>query len=344
MNTPNLVGMTLEKLKLVASDAGLKPYAANQIASWLYKKFATDISQMTDISAKARLWLQQNYHIEWHEPISRQVSVDGTIKYLFRAGENRYVESVYIPEEDRKTLCVSSQVGCKMGCKFCMTAQQGFQQNLSAGEILNQLVSIPDRDQISNIVFMGMGEPMDNLQNVLDCLEILTSDYGFGWSYQRITVSSIGVMPAMQQFLEKSKCHLAISLHSPYDEERQELMPMQKIFPASKIINELKKWDFSHQRRISFEYIVFKSLNHSEAHAKALARLLQGLPCRVNLIRFHPIPDSPLQGASDAFLNAFCDSLNEKGITTTIRKSRGLDILAACGMLSTKEMQNKNDK
>lgn len=344
MDTPNLVGMTLEKLKEVAAQAGLKPFAANQIASWLYKKFATDISQMTDISAKARIWIGQNYHIGWLAPVNHQVSVDGTKKYLFQVGTNRFIESVYIPEDDRKTLCVSSQVGCKMGCKFCMTARQGFQQNLSAGEILNQIVSIPERDQLSNIVFMGMGEPMDNLDNLLDSLEILTSDFGFGWSYQRITVSSIGVMPAMQQFLEKSKCHLAISLHSPYDEERQELMPMQKMYPASKIISELKKWDFSHQRRISFEYIVFKNLNHSEEHAKALARLLHGLPCRVNLIRFHPIPDSLLHGASDAWLNAFCDSLNEKGITTTIRKSRGLDILAACGMLSTKEMQNKSNE
>jgi len=251
----------------------------------------------------------------------------------------KFVEAAYIPDNDRATLCVSSQVGCKMGCLFCMTGKQGFQGNLSAGEIVNQLRSIPEWHNISNIVYMGMGEPFDNLENVLQSLDILTSEWGMAMSPRRITVSTIGVIPAMREFLEKSQCHLAVSLHTPFDDERRSLMPIQNVYPIEEVVKEIRKFDFSGQRRVSFEYIMFDGVNDSPQHVKEMARLLNGLQCRVNLIRFHSIPASPLKGSPDERIFEFRDSLTSKGIFTTIRASRGQDIQAACGLLSTKEIQ-----
>ena len=266
-------------------------------------------------------------------------SEDGTIKYLFPAGPGNFVESVFIPTEDRATLCVSSQVGCKMNCLFCMTGKQGFTKNLTANEILNQIQSLPETEQLTNVVFMGMGEPLDNVNELFKVLEILTASYGYGWSPKRITVSTIGVAKGLKRFLDESECHLAVSLHSPYPDERLSLMPIEKAFPARSIIETIKQYDFTHQRRVSFEYIVFKDLNDNLQHAKALICLLNGIPCRVNLIRFHAIPDVSLQSSDIKKMEAFRDALNEAGIVCTIRASRGEDIFAACGMLSTAKKQ-----
>jgi 23S rRNA (adenine2503-C2)-methyltransferase len=254
----------------------------------------------------------------------------------------RFIEAAYIPELKRSTLCISSQVGCKMGCLFCMTGKQGFQANLGVDEILNQVQLLPERELLTNIVFMGMGEPMDNISNILKSTEIMTSEYGYAWSPKRITVSTIGIIPAMQQFLEKSRCHIAISMHTPFDDERSKLMPVENVYPIREVINTLRNYDFSGQRRVSIEYIMFSGLNDTSRHVNELARLLNGLKCRINLIRFHPIPDSPLRGSDDITIKQFMDRLNKKGITTTLRASRGLDIGAACGLLSTKEMIRKN--
>ena len=243
-----------------------------------------------------------------------------------------------IPEGDRRTVCVSSQVGCKMGCLFCFTAKQGFQGQLTAGEIVNQIRSIDEAGDVSNIVYMGMGEPFDNLNEVLKSIEIITSEWGFAMSPRRITVSTIGIIPGMLTFLEKSEAHLAVSLHTPFHEERQKLMPVQVAYPIEDVVNEIKGWDFGRQRRISFEYIVFDGLNDTPAHIKELARMLDGLKCRINLIRFHPVPGTPLKSPDEATLLRFKDELNRKGIFTTIRASRGEDIYAACGLLSTKEL------
>jgi 23S rRNA (adenine2503-C2)-methyltransferase len=268
-------------------------------------------------------------------------SVDGTKKYLFRALNQKYIETAYIPEEKRSTLCVSSQVGCKMGCLFCMTGKQGFQGNLTAGEILNQYRSISEWKALTNIVYMGMGEPLDNLAEVLKSLQILTSDWGFALSPRRITVSTIGITPAMLQFLDQSDAHLAVSLHTPFDEERRKLMPVQQVYPLQEVLKEIRSWDFGRQRRVSFEYILFKDFNDSPAHVNELARILQGIRCRINLIRFHPIPDTPLESPDEGAILLFRDMLKAKGITTTIRASRGQDIWAACGLLSTKKMTQK---
>ncbi len=268
-------------------------------------------------------------------------SVDGTIKYLYPAGPGNFVESVYIPTEDRATLCVSSQVGCKMNCLFCMTGKQGFTKNLSANEILNQIQSLPETEELTNIVFMGMGEPLDNVDELFKVLEILTAPYGYAWSPKRITVSTIGVAKGLKRFLEESECHLAVSLHSPYPGERLSLMPVEKVFPARDIIETIKQYDFTHQRRVSFEYIVFKNLNDDLQHAKALVSLLDKVPCRVNLIRFHAIPNVPLESSDLTRMEVFRDTLNAAGIVCTIRASRGEDIFAACGMLSTAHKQQK---
>lgn len=348
MTTPSikpwLYGKTLGELKEVATSLALPSFAAKQMADWLYKKHATDIDQFTNLSVKAREALKEHYQVGFISSSNVQTSVDGTKKYLFPTVGGKFIESAYIPDKDRATLCVSSQSGCKMGCLFCMTAKQGFQSQLSAGEILNQVRAIPEFDKLTNLVYMGMGEPLDNLANVLASLDILTSDYGYGWSPSRITVSTIGVIPAMKEFLTKSKCHLAVSLHTPFDEERRKLMPIQNVYKIKDVVEELKQWDFTKQRRVSFEYIMFKELNDTAVHVKELVKLLNGLKCRINLIRFHPIPGTPLLGSDENAVQSFKQALNDKGIVTTVRASRGQDIYAACGLLSTKGLNKPEEQ
>lgn len=338
-----LLGKTLEQLKEVASANGMPAFTAKQMADWLYVKKVTDIQQMTNLSVAKRDALSLKYEVGRKEAAEVSISQDGTKKYLFETSSGNFIESVFIPDEDRATLCVSSQVGCKMNCLFCQTGKQGFSGNLSANEILNQTFSIPESDQLTNLVFMGMGEPFDNTLEVLKTLEILTAPWGYAWSPRRITVSTIGLIPGMKQFLEHSQCHLAISLHSPFDKERLDLMPAQKAYPIEKVLEVVKQYDFKHQRRVSFEYIVFDHLNDSMRHARELVRILKGIPCRVNLIRFHAIPNVDLKGAGNERMVFLRDYLTENGITTTIRRSRGEDILAACGMLSSSKQSPENE-
>ena len=333
-----LFGKTLNELTLIALDLGFPKFTGKQIAEWLYKKEVSSIEEMTNLSKKNRETLAGNYEIGLISYTKVQESVDGTKKYLFPTVHGKFIETAMIPDRDRKTVCVSSQVGCKMGCLFCMTGKQGFQGQLTAGEIINQIRSIDEFREVSNIVYMGMGEPFDNLDEVLNSLEILTSDWGYAMSPRRITVSTIGIVPAMLKFLETSEAHLAVSLHTPFDDERRKLMPIQMVYSIEDVVNEIRSWDFGRQRRVSFEYIVFKGLNDTPQHVRELARLLNQLKCRINLIRFHPIPGTPLEGTDEETLQNFKELLNEKGILTTIRASRGQDIYAACGLLSTKEL------
>ena len=337
----HLFGKTLEELKDLSVKLGLPSFTGRQLAEWLYKKEVPSFEEMTNLSLKARALLKENYETGIMSPTDVQVSVDGTKKYLFPALEGKFIETAYIPDGKRHTVCVSSQVGCKMGCLFCMTGKQGFQGNLSSGEILNQYRSIPEWRSITNLVYMGMGEPLDNLEEVLKSLEVLTADWGFALSPRRITVSTIGITPAMLEFLNRSNAHLAVSLHTPFEEERRKLMPVQQVYPLKEVLKEIKSWDFGRQRRVSFEYILFKDFNDSASHVNELSRILQGIRCRINLIRFHPIPDTPLESPDDLTINAFKDKLIAKGITTTIRASRGQDIWAACGLLSTKKLADK---
>ena len=331
----SLLGMTLNELKEAVRELGMPAFTGGQIARWLYVQHAHSIEEMTNLSKNNRARLAERYRIGCADPIDAQHSDDGTIKYLFPTVNGKFVETVYIPDNDRATLCVSCQVGCKMNCLFCQTGKQGFEGNLTTGDILTQVYSLPEREKLTNIVFMGQGEPMDNLENVLRATTILTADYGYAWSPKRITVSSVGIRGKLKRFLDESDCHVAISLHSPIAEQRAALMPAQKAMPITEVVDLLRTYDFAHQRRLSFEYIVFGGVNDSPAHAKAIVRLLKGVDCRINLIRFHPIPNIDLHGASDEKMEIFRDYLTAHGVFTTIRASRGQDIFAACGLLST---------
>jgi 23S rRNA (adenine2503-C2)-methyltransferase len=337
-----LLGKTPEELKEVALKVGLPPFAGKQIAGWLYGRRVQDIDLMTNISKVGRDRLKEEYDLGVTPPSTCQVSRDGTKKYLFPLGGGNAVEAVMIPDDDRKTLCVSSQAGCRMGCKFCMTGRQGFHGHLSAAGILSQFVSIDEAPDLTNAVFMGMGEPLDNFDNVLRAIEVLTSDWGFAWSPKRITLSTIGVIPNLRRYLDLTRCHLAVSLHTPFPDERAQLMPVQKAWPLEDVIDLLHGYDFSGQRRVSFEYTMFAGLNDDKRHADALIRMLKGLECRVNLIRFHRIPDAPFEPSPQVIMENFRDRLSNHGITCTIRASRGEDIMAACGMLAG-EHRKKSD-
>lgn len=312
-------------------------FTAGQIASWLYGKRVSSLAQMTNISAANRRLLAENYDLGLRPPLTVSESADGTKKYLFPTRGGGLIESAYIPDRERATLCVSSQAGCRMGCEFCMTGRQGLTHNLSAGEILNQVVSIPESGKLTNLVYMGMGEPLDNLDRVLASLEIITSGWGFAWSPTRVTVSTAGLLAPLKRFVEESKVNLAVSLHSPFHDERLRLMPIEKAAPAAEIVVLLKNYDWKGQRRLSFEYILFEGVNDSPRHVRELARLVDGLKCRINLIRFHKVPGSPWHSPPEATISAFRDALSDKGIVTTVRASRGEDIRAACGLLSTAE-------
>ncbi len=332
-----LFGKTLEELEAIVLGMGMQRFVAKQLTDWLYKKQVGTIDQMTNLSHANRQKLTEKYEVGAQAPIRAQESKDGTKKYLYPVRGEGAVEAAYIPERERATLCVSTQVGCRMGCRFCMTARQGFAQNLSAGEIVNQIRSLPERETLTNVVYMGMGEPLDNLDEVLKSLEILTAEWGYGWSPTRITVSTIGVMPALKGFLERSKAHLAVSLHNPIHEERREIMPAENAQPIADVVAEIKKHDWAGQRRVSFEYILFAGLNDTPRHIREFCRLTAGMKCRVNLIRWHAIPGAEFLGSDEEALANFRDALTAKGIITTIRASRGQDIDAACGMLSTKK-------
>ena len=331
-----LLGMTPDELKAVATEVGLPRFAARQMAEWIYDKQVKSIGEMTNLSLGGRAALAEHYEIGCAEPCDVQQSTDGTAKYLFPTESGEKVECVYIPDGDRATLCVSSQAGCRMGCRFCMTGRQGFGGNLSAADILNQVYSVPGSKRLTNIVFMGQGEPMDNLDAVLRATSLLTSPDGWAWSPRRITVSTVGVRKGVERFLRESECHLAVSLHSPFPEERLAMMPAEKAFGLSELLRLLKAQDWSHQRRLSFEYIVFGGLNDSDRHARELVRLLSPLECRVNLIRFHEIPDTPYRGAPEERMLWLRDYLTRHGVTCTIRASRGQDICAACGLLHSR--------
>ena len=329
-----LLGKTPSELKEAALKAGLPSYAGKQLAQWIYARRVRSFDEMTNISKAGREKLKEMYDLGVVLPSACQESSDGTRKYLFPVGEGNAVEAVMIPDDDRKTLCVSSQAGCRMGCRFCMTGRQGFHGNLSVSLILSQFIAIDESAGLTNAVFMGMGEPLDNFDNVMKAIEVLTAEWGFAWSTKRITLSTIGVIPALKKYLDGCRCHVAVSLHNPFGEERALMMPVQKAWDIREVVELLRQYDFTGQRRVSFEYTMFKGLNDDKRHADALVRLLRGLECRVNLIRFHKIPDAPYDSSPAVIMENFRDRISNQGITCTIRASRGEDILAACGMLA----------
>ena len=352
-----LLGMTPDELCQVALSLGMPAFTGRQMAQWLYQRRVRSIDEMTNLSKANRQRLARDYCVGAMDPIDCQRSVDGTVKYLFPVQGRQvcdhpmstegglFVETVFIPDGERATLCVSSQVGCKMNCLFCQTGKQGFEGNLTAGDILNQIYALPEAGRLTNIVFMGQGEPMDNLDAVLRATQVLTAPWGWAWSPKRITVSTVGIPQKLERFLRESECHVAVSLHSPLHEQRALLMPAEKAMTAQEIIALLAAHDFTHQRRVSFEYIMFGGLNDTRRHAQAVIDLLKPLEgaiggkwdsqLRVNLIRFHQIPGVDLPPADEHRMEQFRDYLCQHGVTTTIRASRGQDIYAACGLLTT---------
>ena len=332
----SLLGMTYAELQELVLEHNLPKFTAKQLVDWIYRKRVTTFDEMTNLSKGTRQLLSENYEVGYRDFVNVQESRDGTKKYLFPAGRG-FVEAAYIPERERATLCVSCQVGCKMNCLFCQTGKQGFEGNLSAGDILNQILHLPEFENLTNFVFMRMGEPMDNYDAIMKALDVMTSEWGLAMSPTRFTVSTSGLIPNMKRFINESRCNLAVSLHSPFHDERAKIMPIEKTYPIREVIHAIRQHDWSGQRRVSFEYIVFKGLNDTSEHIKELARQLGSLRCRVNLIRFHSIPDVPLASPSLDDMVSFRDRLNAKGIIATIRASRGQDIDAACGLLSTKE-------
>ena len=353
----NLLGMTLEQLQALCAAEVFPRFAAKQLCDWLYRHRVDSIDRMTNLSLAQRARLAEIAYVGRHAPVNCQVSKDGTKKYLFEVSPN-HIETVYIPDADRATLCVSCQAGCRMNCRFCSTGQNGFHGNLTAGDILNQLFEVekyaPDthaitqsgNNAITNIVFMGMGEPMDNLDAVLDACRVLTAPWGLGWSPKRITVSTVGVIPAMRRFIAECQCHLAVSLHNPVAAERERLMPVQRAYPIDEVLALLRQYDWSGQRRLSFEYTMFRGLNDDLDHARRLVDALRGLECRVNLIRFHEngartADGIPLGTSTPSAISAFESYLNSHGVICTLRASRGQDIDAACGLLAGKNTRGK---
>ncbi|MDD2489619.1 MAG: 23S rRNA (adenine(2503)-C(2))-methyltransferase RlmN [Bacteroidales bacterium] len=334
----SLLGKTLEELQDLCLKIGLPKFTAKQIADWIYLKGVADINSMTNLSLKARELLSEKYEVGLISPIEETSSDDGTSKYLYKYDEDVFVETVMIPDKSRVTLCVSTQAGCKMNCKFCATGKQGFKRNLSAGEIINFVRSLPEFDELSNIVYMGMGEPFDNYNEVIKSINILTSDWGFAMSPRRITVSSSGIIPKMIDFIYETQCNLAISMHNPFHEERMEIMPIEKKYPIEEVCDEIRKHNWYGQRRVTFEYIVWKGINDTYSHAKEISYLLRGIECRVNLIRYHQTPEFDMEGADEETMQRFQEELENFHLPTTIRASRGEDILAACGLLSTKKL------
>lgn len=341
---PSLIGMTLEELQNVAYRGGMPRFVGRQLADWLYGKGATSFDEMLNISKKNKIWLADNYVIGREAPVKASKSSDGTVKYLFNVGEGNVIESVYIPDKERATLCVSSQSGCKMNCYFCATGKLGFKKNLTSAQIMNQVLSIPPAPEkghepmnpLTNIVFMGMGEPLDNYKEVQKVIEILTADWGLAWSPKRITVSTVGKLPQLKELLDNTQVHIAISVHTADPMQRESMMPAQKAFPISAVMKLLAGYDFSHQRRLSLEYIMWRGVNDDKAHADMLIKLIGKVDCRVNLIRYHAIPGVDLYPCSEERMMMFRNILNQHGITATIRASRGEDIAAACGMLAGK--------
>ena len=334
----HLFGKTLTELENITEEMGLPSFRARQMAQWLYEKGIIHIDEMTNLSKADRHNLKEKFDIGKKPPVKETCSEDETRKYLFLTEGDNYIESAWIPDRERSTLCLSTQAGCKWGCRFCMTGTMGMKENLSTVDILNQFGSLPFNERVTNLVFMGMGEPMDNLENLLRALEILTSTWGYAMSPRRITVSTVGVLPAMVEFLHKSECHLAFSLHNPFPSERANLMPVENKHSLIKIISELKKNRelFLGQRRITIEYTLIEGENDSPRHGEEIIKLLNGLRTRVNLITYNSGTDLPWHGVSRERAENFRDQLNNKGLIATIRNSRGGDIEAACGLLSIK--------
>ena len=341
----NLLGMPQGELEQFFADLGEKPYRARQLLQWMYQRGETDFAAMTDLSKSARSQLEATATIEFPRVDSQHDSSDGTVKWLFASGSGQRIEAVFIPESGRGTLCISSQVGCALDCAFCATGAQGFNRNLSAAEIIGQVWHansvLPRRENgepaVTNVVFMGMGEPLANYRNVVAVLELLISDYAFGLSRRRVTVSTSGIVPHVDKLGDECNVSLAVSLHAPNDALRNRLVPINKLHPIEQLLDACWRYAANHANRfITFEYVMLRNENDSLQHADELANLLAGKPAKVNLIPFNPFPGTVFERSSVDTIRFFQNHLRDRGIVATTRKTRGDDIDAACGQLAGK--------
>ena len=344
MDKINLLGLNRADLEAFFADMGEKSFRASQVMKWLYHDGIHDFSEMTNLSKVLREKLAEHASVELPEVVEDHPSVDGTRKWLFKLDGDNSIETVYIPEEGRGTLCISSQVGCTLSCSFCSTARQGFNRNITVAEIVGQIIlaaqllgwpeSQADR-KITNVVLMGMGEPLLNFDAVVKAMDIMQDDFGFGLSKRRITLSTSGVVPMIRELRKVSDVSLAISLHASNNGLRDQLVPINQKYPIAELLSACRDYvkDKAGRTRITFEYVMLAGINDSDADARSLARLLKNVPSKVNLIPFNPFPGSPYQCSSMNRINRFRDIVHHAGITTVTRKTRGDDIAAACGQL-----------
>lgn len=339
----NLLNFDRSSMANYFASTGEKPFRANQILQWIHQKGVTDFQQMTNISMALRDSLEQSANIVFPEIIHEQVSKDGTYKWLMNVdGGGNSVETVFIPEENRGTLCISSQIGCPLDCQFCSTAKQGFNRNLSTAEIIAQLWLANERlgsfdnqqRRITNVVMMGMGEPLLNFDNVVPALEIMKDDLAYNLSKRRVTVSTAGLVPGIDRLAQTTEVALAVSLHAPNNELRDQIVPINKTYPLEELLAACSRYAKIHGgESITFEYVMLDGVNDHLDHAKQLAKVLSGLPAKINLIPFNPFPGADYKCSSNNAINRFKEQLSAKGYVTTVRKTRGDDIDAACGQL-----------
>lgn len=345
----NLFGQTLGTLTKLATAAGEPAYRAKQAATWLYHQHVSEIDEMRNLPAALRAEWTAEHEITLPQITPAGTSTDGTRKYTWDAFGGDIFESALIPETDRLTLCVSSQAGCRIGCRFCLTARKGLRQNLSSAEILGQYRSLPERDRVTNIVFMGMGEPLDNTDAVLESVEVLTSDWGYGFSPRRITVSSVGILPDLERLLDETDVNVAISMHTARREERLPLVPSENRYPIASIVDLLRHraelamppFTGTGRRRLSFEITMLADTTDRPDQARAIRDLIQGIPARVNLIPWNPFPGTSFRPSARERIAEFQQILKRAGIMTTVRESRGQDIGAACGLLAGRAEANR---
>jgi len=330
----SLCGLTADEILELIKASGFTTRHSLHISNGIYKKRIKDFQLIKGIPKSLKLKLSDNYFTGLFSPGATAVSKDGSVKYLFRTADGKSFETVYIPEERRSTVCVSTQSGCRMGCSFCATSKFGYRGNLTAGEIINQIISIPQAGEITHVVFMGMGEPLDNLENVLKACTILTAEWGLSISPKNITVSTVGIMPEVEQFLLRSACNLTLSLFSPFSYEREKVVPAERLYPAAVIVEIMKKSPVKKKRRLSIAYIMVKNLNDADDHLEELKTMLKDSAIRVNLLSYHPVPDDQNSSSSAERMQYFKHNLVVSGISASIRKSRGKDISAACGLLA----------
>jgi 23S rRNA (adenine2503-C2)-methyltransferase len=334
MSKKSICGLTAAEILSSTGSAGFELSDAVTIANSIYKRRTRSLSEIPKISKKLKKELEEKFISGIFDPICSVVSADKTVKFLFRTDSGLEFETVYLPENKRNTVCISTQSGCRMGCPFCVTAGYGFRGNLSAGEMVNQILSLPDAKKVTHIVFMGMGEPMDNLDNVLKACEIITSEWGLSVSPRNVTISTVGIIQGVEKFLSTSECNLTLSLYSPFTEERINMIPAEKLNPAKEIVELMKDYQGKKKRRFSIGYIMIEGVNDTDRHLEGLELLLRGSKIRVNLLPYHTVGSDPNRSSAEERMQFFKYNLVVSGISSSIRKSRGVDISAACGLLA----------